>query len=948
MPNTKARKIKFTSSQLEAIDHNDGAILVVAGAGTGKTAVITNRIARLILTNKAKAEQVLALTFTEKAATEMQQRVDELLPYGYVDTQIMTFHALAERVLQEFALDAGISPEFRVLNDIQQTIILQEVMSTIEFKYYSPQYDPFAFIGSIKQAISRLKDEGIDSLEFGRLTRKLADTSSGQKNAPMLDLVKIYKLYAELCARKNSLDFGDLLIKLQHLLKTRPAVKKELNERYKYVLVDEFQDTNAIQMGIISELLTELENIMVVGDDDQAIYRFRGASVQNILNFKSKFPKSKLVVLKDNFRSGQLILDAGYDLIQHNNPDRLEIAQNVNKQLIANNCPKATVGVEHYQHKLSEVDGVVEAIDRLGGGHVEHNDIAILLRKNSQIKPYILALQKKKIAYYVHQDVELFDQKSVKMLVVLAKSITDPLDSSALFQLLISGFFKDHDKHQITIISSLAHKQNKNFFDALNEESHQPWIKQAMADISLYREMLSDYTAGELLFVAIKANGFLKNLLDEAGDSIQSALSVQYMTDFFKLVKQFELASTDTGLVEFCKYLDEIKFSSADVMSDISPLDTSGVQIMTVHKAKGLEFDYVFIPELVEQSFPTYRRREDIKFPKEVLVLGEGDHYQEERRLFYVALTRARMGVFLSYAVDWGGKRPRKPSRFIGEALGSDWLAKTTRAEDQRSMAELISSFEPVIKTANQDSLLARLYRGDWLYLASSQVADYLRSPKEFWLFHILQLPKGPFHTLIYGSSIHAALEHFYKFKLKGRPISQREVLEVYKSAWRSEGFVSIEHEQALFDTGVKALNKYIKSYHGDRLKPVAIEQPFELQLPALKTVISGRYDIVLSSKDGVEIRDFKTSRIKDQKAADTAAKASIQLGIYALSWEKLQQSPVLATSLEYIEDLVVGKNTKINHEKTLELITQAVEGIKAMKFSDKGDSKLDFNKLLT
>ena len=388
------------------------------------------------------------------------------------------------------------------------------------------------------------------------------------------------------------------------------------------------------------------------------------------------------------------------------------------------------------------------------------------------------------------------------------------------------------------------------------------------------------------------------------------------MTDFFKLIKQFELASANPSLVELCSYLEEIKSSSADVMSDISPLDTQGVQVMTIHKAKGLEFDYVFMPELVEQSFPTYRKPEAVKFPDSILPKADGDHYDEERRLFYVGLTRARMGVEMSFATDGGGKRPRKPSRFIAESH-------------------------------NKDSMLGRFYKGDWLYLTTNQVHDYLRSPKEFWLFHVLQLPKGPFHTLVYGSSVHAALEHYYKFRLKSRKISIADVLDVYRLAWKSEGFVSADHEATLYETGRTAITNYIEHHKSDKLMPIAIEQPFELQLTDIKTVISGRYDIVLNTPSGLEIRDFKTSRVKDQKSADKKLKDSVQLGIYALSWEKLQQKPVSSVSLEFVEDLVVAKTDKIDHEKTIGLITQAVNGIKNMHFEDKGQSSIDFNKLL-
>ena len=940
--------IRFTKQQLEVINHDNGPMLVVAGAGTGKTAVITQRVARLILSEKAKPEQVLALTFTDKAAAEMQQRVDELLPYGYLDTQIMTFHALADRIMREFALDAGVSPEFQILTDVQQTIILQEVLSTTEFKYFSPQYDPFAFISSIKSAISRLKDEGIGAEEFNSRVKKLNGIKEGEENESMPDLAKIYLKYESICDQKNSLDFGDLLLKLQHLLKNRKVVKNELKKRYKYILVDEFQDTNSIQMQIIMELLGKSENIMVVGDDDQAIYSFRGASVQNILTFRKTFPSSKISVLKDNYRSGQAILDAGYELIQHNNPERLEIAENIDKKLVSHQHPEAKVDIDEYGNKIGESEGVVSRIEELIKSGVEPKDIAILMRKNNQIKSYILELQKKKIPYLVHQDVELFEQKSVKMMVALAKSIADPVDSSSLYQLLVSGLFKNSDIHKIIEYSSRSRRINKTLFEFIcEEESKDPWLESVITQIVAWREMTPDYSAGEVLFNAIKATGYLKRALDESAVSVNEALEVQYLTDFFKLVKQFELASSSPSLSELCEYLDEIKQSSADIMSDISPLDISGVQIMTVHKSKGLEFDNVFLPELTEQIFPSYSRGERIRLPREIVDPGSGDQFQEERRLFYVAITRARKKAYLSYAKDHGGKRDKKVSRFVVEALGKDWQSISNVVPAQRSMSELLVSFEPVVKKIEKEKILSRLYKGDWLYLTTNQIADYLRSPKEFWLFHVLHLPKGPFHSLVYGSSIHAALEHYYKYRLKDREIKLADVLKVYESAWSSEGFVSVEHEKSLFETGKNALAKYIKNHENDEMRPIAIEQPFELQLTDLKTVISGRYDIVLETKDGLEIRDFKTSRVNDQKKADTKAKQSIQLGIYALSWEKLQQSPVGSASLEFVEDGLIGRTPKIDNEKTMELITKAVNGIKNMEFDEKGESYIDIDKLI-
>lgn len=932
-----------TKQQLDAINHNDGPALVVAGAGTGKTAVITQRIARLILSGKAKPEQVLALTFTEKAAAEMQQRVDELLPYGYVDTQIMTFHALAERLLREFALDVGLSPEFQILNDIQQIVIMQEVLQKASFKYFSPQHHPFAFIAAIRQAISRLKDEGIDATEYQNRLKKVKSLDQEEFKS-LNELGTIYSSYEKLCKQKSGLDFGDLLIKLQHLLKSRTKICLEITERYKYILVDEFQDTNPLQMEILHKLLTKSNNIMVVGDDDQAIYRFRGASVQNILNFRKIFPKSKLIVLKENFRSGQAILDAGYQLIQYNNPQRLEVSEKIDKELLAQTNPKASVRVTRFPNKLAEIDGVVESIQQLTKSGVEQKNIAILFRKNNQIKPYIQALQKNRLQYFVHQDVELFDQKSVKTMAALASSIADLHDSSALFQLLISNFFDKIDKHIVVALAAASKRQNKSLYDYIIEFGEER-EKEACQQLQQWQGLISDHTAGELVFVAIKQSGYLGRMLKEAEDSALAAQEIQYMTDFFKLIKQFELVALAPNLVELCLYLDEIKLSSADVMSEISPLDMTGIQLMTIHRAKGLEFDYVFMPELTEQTFPTYRRAEQIRIPDEIIGSKEGDHYQEERRLFYVGLTRAKQGIQLSFALDHGGKRHKNPSRFIIESAGESAIRDAASSE-QSSIDEVIQSFAPIAKSG-PSNLLGRLYKGDWLYLSTNQVADYLRSPREFWLFHVLKLPKGPFHSLVYGSAIHAALEHFYKYQMNNKKVTAKDIIAVFEQAWQSEGFVSVEHEKALFETGKQALTKYYAKYRVDLQRPVAIEQPFELQIPDLKTVIVGRYDIVFKASNGVEIRDFKTSRVKDQKAADKKAKESVQLGIYALSWEKLQQTPVFGTSLEFVEDLIIGSTPKIDNGKTLELIKKAVMGIKDQRFEEIGQSKVDFAKLL-
>lgn len=946
MANGKDTLASYNQAQREAILHDTGPALVLAGAGTGKTAVITARIVRLILEKNVSPERILALTFTEKAAREMQQRVDELLPYGMVETQIMTFHGLAERLLREYALDIGLASDYQIASLAQSTIVMQEVLSSLKFKYYSPAHQPFDFVQALLSAVSRLKDEGMDVLELRKRLKTKEIASDAELKQRYEELAQCYEAYQKACAARNLLDFGDLLMFLTQLLQRRPKVRAEISERFEYVLIDEFQDTNTIQMAILQLILPPKKSVMVVGDDDQAIYKFRGASVENILSFQKTFPDSKLIVLTENYRSGQQILDTSYDLIQHNNPHRLEDIQKIDKHLHAQDEQTGAVNYRLYADKLDEQAGLVENIEKLLGEGVESKSIAILLRKNNQIKPYMQLLTQHKILFYVHQSLDLFGQAPIKMLLALCAALANPHDDQALYHVLSSDLFKV-PIGELIHISAKARSAHVNLGEYCQSEGLEiPEIDKAMQLLQQWRELAKEQQAGELLYIILKQSGYLPQLLKIATEDSEAAVRVQLIAEFFQIVKEFELSSEYTDIVNFATFMGQLQRSSADIFAEISPLDVEGVQILTVHRAKGLEFEHVFLPELTEQTFPTYAHAEKIKLDQ-LFATAPTDHYAEERRLFYVAMTRAKQGLYLSSAHDHGGKRPKRPSRFIVEALGKEVITAPKSEPKQTDLTEFLQSFEPVQLPKDESRLSAHLYVDGWLRLSTNQVADYLRSPREFWLFQVLKMPKGPFHSLIYGSAIHAALEYYYQQRAANKSVEVTDMQAVFKEAWQQEGFVSAEHAEALYKKGLVTLSNYVTNHAKIDDKPVAIEKPFELHLPELKTIISGRYDLVLQAGEGVEIRDFKTSEVDTEKKADRRAKDSIQLGIYALSWEKLQQQSVKCTSLEFVNNNVVGKNAKIDHEKTMNKIAEAAQGIKNMQFGSTGDSQLNFERLL-
>ena len=319
----------LNKEQLEAVTHSQGPLLIIAGAGTGKTSVITRRIAWLIANGLAKTDEILALTFTEKAASSMQERVDILVPYGYTDIWISTFHAFGDRILRENAFFCGLNPDFKVLTQSEAIVFFRENLFKFALDHFRPLADPTRFIADLIQIFSRARDEDISCEEYLAHARELAikaksspsDPAFNENASVQLEIANAYCRYQELLSGEGLLDFANLFYLALNMLRLHPMVLKKYQEKFKYILVDEFQDTNFAQFEIVKLLSAYSNNITVVADDDQCIYRWRGAAYSNVLNFIKDFPKAKQISLIQNYRSSQAILDSAYRLIQNNNPD---------------------------------------------------------------------------------------------------------------------------------------------------------------------------------------------------------------------------------------------------------------------------------------------------------------------------------------------------------------------------------------------------------------------------------------------------------------------------------------------------------------------------------------------------------------------------------------------------------------------------------------------------
>ena len=440
----------LNKEQLEAVTHKEGPLLIIAGAGTGKTTVITRRIAWLLSEGLAKTNEILALTFTDKAAQEMQERVDILMPYGYTDIWISTFHAFGDKLLRENALIAGLNPDFKVLTQPEAAVLFREHLFEFSLSYYRPLADPTRFIEAIISLFSRASDEDVSPGEYLNFAQELLlkaktnpeDLPLQEEAQQQMEVALAYAKYMELLAKESLVDFANQFYLALQLVREHPLVLKKYQGQFKNILVDEFQDTNYAQYQLVKLLAQESGNITVTGDDDQCIYRFRGAAYSNLLSFIKDFTDTKKVSIIKNYRSSQAILDSAYQLIQKNNPERFEVKANINKQLVG--LTKIGKPPQHiaFDANSTEADNVAAMIkEKVRAGNFKYSDFAILVRSNSDASGFLQSLNMQNIPWKFSGNVGLYAREEVKVCLNFLRVIANPSDSLSLYYLASSEVY---------------------------------------------------------------------------------------------------------------------------------------------------------------------------------------------------------------------------------------------------------------------------------------------------------------------------------------------------------------------------------------------------------------------------------------------------------------------------------------------------------------------------
>jgi DNA helicase-2/ATP-dependent DNA helicase PcrA len=945
----------LNKGQRAAVEHGDGPLLVIAGAGTGKTRVITERICRLLAEHpELSAENILGLTYTKKAAWEMLSRVRRSAGGRAEGMRLSTFHSFCvEEILP--ALDSAVLP----VEDVDHWILLRKNIDQFKLRHFKRLAEPGQFLSEFRDFFSRCQDELVSVEEYADYVAQQRAKFESRKGAlpedemadalegieKLEEVARSYAVSERLLRENRYVTYGAQIMQAVRLLRDNPELLTALRARFKYFLVDEFQDTNYAQIELLWLLAGEARNILVVGDDDQAIYRFRGASFGSFTVFMERFahaggngrPKPPdIVSLTENYRSSGRILRAAQEVIGYN--DRSDALSSRNaKSLTATHPPGEKVRICEFSSDLAEAEWIASEIERLRGTAGEWSRFAVLYRVHAHRNHLVRALRRRNIPFVV-RGLSALPNTLVRDMLAWLRAVAHPGDDVAFARLMAVPRWGFAPSDLVRLAERSGRKRT------LREEMSAPQMPLFPA--------AEEQRGGELLellreMLALSRRVTAKQLFDElvqrlnvatlASDADQAGLSV-----LAKLIEDWEKKSDARGVRDFLEYFEYYLQAGGDLCPEEEMASSDAVQLMTAHAAKGLEFDQVFVMRLSRRAFPSDERHPLLEFPAELIKEGTpkgGFHIQEERRLFFVALTRARRRLTLTTVL--GPKKPQ--SAFLDDLLrggtlqGKDLeqLAPIVLAPAEEETAApvpadasrpgLFTAASPDSYVYSQVALWARAYHPpvqEPLRLSASALDQYEKCPMKYLLSARWCIRGGPHAALSFGNVMHAALRELVAAWRHGQLISMADLELIYAREWKSGGYEDAYQEEEYRRAGLEQLRSFYEKYAGARPEVLELEKPFELPMEH-NIVITGRIDRIDRLPDGtVEIVDYKTGSVK--KPLD--AKKSLQLSIYALAAREILE---LEPSRLTFYNLVINEATMTTRDdKSLTLARQRVSEI--------------------
>lgn len=629
----------LNAEQREAVFHTEGPLLILAGAGSGKTRVLTHRIAYLIEEKGINPWNILAITFTNKAAGEMRERVDDIVGFGSESIWVSTFHSTCVRILRRHIDRLGYDNNFTIYDSDDQKTLMKDVckLLQIDTKTYRER--------TILSAISSAKDEMVTPEEYE--LNAYGDFSKKK-------IAEAYKEYERQLKANNALDFDDLLVKTVQLFQTQPEILEYYQDRFRYIMVDEYQDTNTVQFKLISLLAAKYKNLCVVGDDDQSIYKFRGANIQNILSFEKEFEHTKVIKLEQNYRSTSTILDAANAVIKNNVGRKA-------KSLWTENGEGEKIQFRQFDTAYDEAEYIVGDIrERVDNGKAAYCDHAVLYRTNAQSRLFEEKMITANIPYKIVGGVNFYARKEIKDLLAYLKTIDNGKDDLAVRR-IINVPKRGIGLTTVNRITEAAQQRGISFYEALCSADLVPGLGRSISKLESFAAMIEYFrkeaehlSTTELMEEILTETGYVEELKAEGEEEAEARL--QNIDEFLNKIAAYE-ESCEEELPTLSGFLEEVA-----LVADIDSLDEESdyVVLMTLHSAKGLEFPYVYLAGMEDGIFPSYM----------TITADDPTEIEEERRLCYVGITRAKKELAMTCArrrMIRGETQYNKMSRFLKE-----------------------------------------------------------------------------------------------------------------------------------------------------------------------------------------------------------------------------------------------------------------------------------------
>ena len=952
---------KLNLEQKEAVDSIEGPVMVIAGPGTGKTHLLSMRIANILNKTDTPPEGILALTFTESGVTSMRKNLVRIIGSDAYSINIATFHGFSNDIIKNYPDEFPDIIGSNNITDVEQINIIRSIIDSSSLKILKPFGDNYFYVRTIISSINELKRQGLLPEQFKELATKEERAFSeiedlyyekgaykGKMKGKYLkkkkyidrnkELAQVYTKYHNKLQELHFYDYGDMIMQVMIALEKNKKLLLILQEQYLYILVDEHQDTNSAQNKILELLANyyETPNLFIVGDEKQAIFRFQGASKENFLYFKNLYKDVKIINLKSNYRSTQTILNVAENIISS---EVSLSAKAGHKEALISISPFSSLEAEQY----FLAKNILENIKELKGEKRSAGEIAVLYRENRDVVPIARMFEKLGVPFVIESDQNIMDDEDIKKLLIILKAVQNFGSGQELIEMLHIDIF-DIPPIDIYKISSISNKRLSPY-DVI--KSSEIMEKEGIGSINKLKKIYDNLSKWKRFSLnedtvrsfedIVRDSGFLSYLI-----SSQSAVEkIKKLHTLFSQAKTLIENHKNYTLDDFFSYLDVLKEHNVFIKNE-SIFAPDKVRLMTAHKSKGLEFDYVYIFNAVDKRWGSRRNINLIKLPEIIFSLSNkervdiSDDDSDERNLFYVALTRARKKVFITYSNYNQNGREQLPSKFLQD-IKKDYIEfSDMRKEEKRFNSQKEIEFAPAINkqsTIKEKGLLNELF---YKYgLSSTALNNYLDCPWKYFYRNLIRIPGSPNKHLMFGTAIHNALSLYFDRFARGENLEEKYLINKFTESLNNQPIQEKEYQETL-DKGKKALSGYYKKYHEEWKKNVLSEFNIKGIELTKNIVVNGKIDKIeiIDSSNNVNVIDYKTGKTKTRNDIEGKTKNSNgnykrQLVFYNLLLNNYQNGKfkMISGEIDFIEPDNNGNYRKekfeVNKEDVIKLEEQ-------------------------